>query len=562
MKFLQLTAISDFTPQNQDIEYLGEWCKKNLNDKSKTFNYVWNSGKKVQEGALYSMSIYKVILPLLVDELNRIHKLEKSEQYWETIIGTWLIAFIQVVYERYVTILDYKKYSEFTTLLLSENSFTTPLSYGVFTQKISQDDKYNYQLYSQIISFLGNDFSSVEYNTADKYIFRHKSSLKKKAFSSIFNFFSKNKDITLSSPYFSNNRNLFRFLGKVNFNEFDDDFSFKFEKDLKKREILFEQKNDNEFINLLFYLFKHNFPILYLEGFKEFRGFVLSKKYPLSKVFVTATALHSNEIYKFFIAENRDKIKLILLQHGGGYGIYSISTLEFLERIIADKYLTWGWSEDSKTISNSHEKLNKKIFPKKKGYVLYVGKAPLKYIIRFSGTYNSSQNTTIYLPKVLSFLSNIKNIRQFMYRGYISDIGFNISKEIRNSFPELKFDDNSKKFHYRLKEAKLFVTDHVHTTYLETLAMNFPTVIFITKEVHSFREPKYFKLLENAKILFYNEIEAAKHVNKIAENPEVWWNSDEVQTARKKFVHQYARTSENWAEEWIKEFDKILDSEK
>jgi hypothetical protein len=51
-------------------------------------------------------------------------------------------------------------------------------------------------------------------------------------------------------------------------------------------------------------------------------------------------------------------------------------------------------------------------------------------------------------------------------------------------------------------------------------------------------------------------------INYISENPEVWWNSDEVQEARKKFLHQYARTSENWVEKWIKEFDKILDSEK
>ncbi|EJF06729.1 hypothetical protein ThvES_00012010 [Thiovulum sp. ES] len=563
MKFLQLTTISDFVPNNEEVEYLGEWCKNDFNDNTKTFKHVFNTNTKLIDASNLSIKIYKEILPILKEILNDFHNLNKSEKYWEIIFGNWLLTFIQVIYERYTNISEYiKANNEFVTITLSKESFVAPTNYSDFTNKVLAD-KYNYQLYSEILYFLGFSFSTAELKKDKKQIFSNKKNVPKSLILNFINIFSKNKDNTLSSPYFSNKKNLFKFIGKIYLNDFDENFEFKFKKNLETRNMLFKHSTDNEFINLLFYLFKENFPILYLEGFKDFRHFVLSKDYHVSKVFATANALHNNEIYKFFIAENREKIKLISIQHGGNYGIDTTNSVEFFERNVSDKYLTWGWKENKKTIFSSHEKLNEKIKPKKNGNILYLAKDPLKYLIRFQTNYNSSANRLQYLPKQLSFLSNITNIDNFLYRGYMQNKNsFDITNKVKNKFPNLKIDDHSKNFHSRLREAKLFITDHVHTTYLETLAMNFPTVIFITKEVHSFREPEYFKLLTDAKILFYNEIECAKHVNEISESPEVWWNSDEVQDARKKFVHQYARTSENWVEEWIREFDNILNSEK
>ena len=66
-------------------------------------------------------------------------------------------------------------------------------------------------------------------------------------------------------------------------------------------------------------------------------------------------------------------------------------------------------------------------------------------------------------------------------------------------------------------------------------------------------------LLEDAKILFYDEVAAARHVNKICSNIDSWWLSNKVQLARKEFCFVYARTSNNWAKDWIREFNYILE---
>ena len=56
---------------------------------------------------------------------------------------------------------------------------------------------------------------------------------------------------------------------------------------------------------------------------------------------------------------------------------------------------------------------------------------------------------------------------------------------------------------------------------------------------------KYFKQLEEAKILFYDTKKAASFINKNYNNIDEWWNSRKVQVPVKKFVNKFARPSNN-----------------
>jgi len=68
-------------------------------------------------------------------------------------------------------------------------------------------------------------------------------------------------------------------------------------------------------------------------------------------------------------------------------------------------------------------------------------------------------------------------------------------------------------------------------------------------------------LLVDANILFFNEKDAAIHINNITDNISYWWNSEKVQKAREEFCYNYAKTSDNWAKDWIVTPENIIDSD-
>jgi putative transferase (TIGR04331 family) len=142
----------------------------------------------------------------------------------------------------------------------------------------------------------------------------------------------------------------------------------------------------------------------------------------------------------------------------------------------------------------------------------------------------------------------------------MEDYNWNIKERLLEINKNLKFD-NKTNYYKQIKSARLVVFDHMHTGYLETLSMNIPTVIIIPKNIYYFRDSakEYIKMLKDVKILFEDPIEASKFVDNIYDDINTWWLSKDVQDAKEKFCYNYARTSKNWADEWIKEFTKVLE---
>uniref|UniRef100_UPI003AF6CFF3 LIC12162 family transferase n=1 Tax=Campylobacter hyointestinalis TaxID=198 RepID=UPI003AF6CFF3 len=570
MIHLATTALDEFWDKKADkIIFLGEWCKTNSDIKYlkayETMPFLWSNEQVVKAAFKECWNIYDEIMPILSNYLNNVHGIDKSSRYWKIIIGNWLWSFIQIVYDRYRCIEEFiKAYSKFDTFVLHKDNYITPVEYKDFIANISSD-AYNLQLYSQIFEYLGYKFRTKRYEIGQAYTYSQQNSKIREISYRLLNiFFAKKPSVVISNGYFSNKfstLNLaFKSKGKIFFDHFYDSFSVSVDKNVALREELSEYYDgDNKFIKLLFALFEQNFPLLFLEGFSDMRKVALNKKSTKAKVYVTANYLYYNYLYKFFIAEHIDKISLVGIQHGGSYGVDNFCNAEMYERDILDYFITFGWEDNYHTKACTDEKLNQKIKSKKNGYILFVMNDMLKYLYRMDLFYQSSAIKLAYLPKTLSFFNSIGSIDRFLVRTYPVDSGFKIKQTIRNTFPNIKLDDHSKTFHCRLKNARLFVSDHMNTTYLETLAMNFPTVIFIDKNYYSFRKPEIIQLLIDAKILFYDEIEAAHHINSIYDNIDDWWLSDEVQKARREFCYHYARTSEDWAREYIKVFNNILE---
>ena len=112
----------------------------------------------------------------------------------------------------------------------------------------------------------------------------------------------------------------------------------------------------------------------------------------------------------------------------------------------------------------------------------------------------------------------------------------------------------------QLQKSRLCIHDYFGTTYLETLAMNFPTVIFWDPtRVRTIKSVQpYLDDLRRVKILHDTPESAAKLVNEIYEDPLTWWMSPVLQQAKDDFCYQFARKNNNWREEWKEELLKTV----
>ena len=78
------------------------------------------------------------------------------------------------------------------------------------------------------------------------------------------------------------------------------------------------------------------------------------------------------------------------------------------------------------------------------------------------------------------------------------------------------------------------------------MASNIPTIIFWDENYFELRESAKndFEVLKKAKIFFSNPNEAAKHINEIWENVDLWWYNIDTVEAKKFFLNKYANKAD------------------
>ncbi len=159
--FLVTTADQRFWKKEENILFLGEWCK--IHDqqdvwsgiKSKTLPYHWDNRQKLYEDWIYLQDVYEKKLVQLANKLNEIHDVTHSLRYWRIIIGPWLCCFIEILYDRYLSIEQAIKFGQVknTWVPKFEQDQCIPNDFSTFTKWFTSDE-YNLLLYSRIIETL------------------------------------------------------------------------------------------------------------------------------------------------------------------------------------------------------------------------------------------------------------------------------------------------------------------------------------------------------------------------------------------------------------------------
>jgi len=568
-------------PDNFNTKLLGTWAldEHDLGNRRKleVLDYHYNDYNSLFSDFEYTKKLYKELLPIVGNLMNEHHSLNWNNRGFKIFYGAWLLTYLEVIRDRHEAIRCAINKNPSYKFILTKNILTIS-SLEDFKKKITQDD-YNHFLYSKIVKFIDRKKYEEAYFLAEKKIYEKNEpffSKKKllnfllKYFQKFLNFLTKKSKGAIDRSYFSNINFLefiiktfpkitpIIFLPKIIDKPKSINLSIRTELALKLKDSYLTKNNFEEYVvrNLF-----NDLPLDYIENFKEIliaSNFINIK----DKNYLSTNAILSNQILQCSIADQLGRHKkLIIAQHGGSYGTAKWSSPEFFELDLADKYLTFGWSNKkySNTLSISHPKLIMKNFKKKvlSDRVLYISQGPSRYLNRNWSHPIAGDSILKYYQNILIFINNLDSSLNSNLRMRLapSDIEYKIGiKEYLADYVSFSTGD----FYDELQKTSLVICDHNQTTFLESLAANKPTIIIWDLEYTKINDECIFFLNELAKVgVFHNSHEeASNYLNKILTKGLIqdWWINESRQYAVNLFVKKYAKRNKNW----VSDYQKIL----
>jgi len=302
-------------------------------------------------------------------------------------------------------------------------------------------------------------------------------------------------------------------------------------------------------------------PLDVLEQHHELTEWAKSTVDETTKVCYSANAHQASTSFRHYLYEQKMiGSKIVFHQHGGGNGIDEQHPGEFHDTLIGDVFYSWGWDRPD---------LGRRVRPLPTALpARHVGKPDPMYLLM-------SLPVTSYFYRFQPFLvphhvDTAVNETESFARGLDASSELCMRSSGTATFPTNRLrgakatittDDGREPGAKAASRASLVVHNYLGTTWLETLAMDIPTVCFFDPSVFRPRESArpYFELLSRAGVLHHSGADAARFVNDLKGDPSSWWSKPEVQDAREKFVTRYANFSENWLPGWMEEFERLLE---
>jgi putative transferase (TIGR04331 family) len=302
-------------------------------------------------------------------------------------------------------------------------------------------------------------------------------------------------------------------------------------------------------------------PVSLLEGYAECRrqALLLKERRPLAVY--TSTGLHHHFLFKLLLAEwQSEGTRLLVHQHGGGYGIDRLHALEDYEMGTSERYFTWGWQRPPFTT----EPLSPPALPAvprvASTQVVLVCTEHPRHDFRLH-FHPMSDRLPRMIADIVDFAVRAGSDHQVLVR-LAADQGWHIRKHLQDAAPNVVIDDGRQSVFFRYATSVLAVHSYLGTSWLETLALNCPTLCFYDPGAYAFRDSvePYIQALKNAGILHESGRSAADFLATLGNDPAGWWNAAEVQDARRQFVFHYARWSSDWAGDWQRAFESAIEA--
>lgn len=576
--FLATTALSEFWDTTGEILFLGNWCLRASRRtdwdrlRFRVLPAPWNDRKRFFDAARYVDERCEAFLGRLTDYLNPAHGLSRDRRYWRILLGPWLMQHVHQTYDRYVHLRDAVDLDpDLRTIVMDPAVFITPAD-SAELDRCADDDRYNLQIISQILTGLGHAFPAHRPKGAMPPAVEP-GGLRRRAsqlFLAAADAFGRRllatgySRVALSDVYGFPRAPLPRAsaLRAVLLNVDAGLLPSSEARRDARRTGLATLPSSDEFERIFVATLPQEFPALYLEGLETARERVL-RHYPrLPAVIVSAVGWHYNEALKILAAEavTQRGTRLITVQHGGGYGFHRVQPQERHEAAIADQFAIWGWAGDGGRHVNMPAPLlaasARRLRRRRGAAILFVANENFRHVYRLQSWPIGSQHDE-WQEWELRFLSSVPTgLRsRVVFRPYTDDFdhGFAIRERVGRDFPEVHVRGGGR-FEQAVAKSRVVVIDHCGTTLLQTLAADIPTIAYWDPqrwEARDEAEP-YLDSLREAGLLWDSPEGAAAKVADVYDDVATWWKTPMVEAARQRFASRFALTAADWPRQWVR----------
>jgi len=334
---------------------------------------------------------------------------------------------------------------------------------------------------------------------------------------------------------------------------------------LRKRLAL--HSGQNAFEKLLDAIIPEQIPVAHVEAFDDLRSRALRAFPDKPKLIVTSVAETYDEGFKVWTASHVDQgAAFSVSQHGGFFGAGLWMSTETHQIKISNRYYSWGWCDE---ISHSIKPMSalklvgiqRRIRRSDSGRILWAVTSMSRYSYRMlsmpvAGQFLAHMKDEFRLAKALP--PEIR--RKITLRLYPDTHGWDEDLRWRDHFPDLEIYKGSSSMERQLSGSSLLISTYHGTAFLETLAADFPTIIFWDPCYWELRESAkpFFDLLSDAGIFHTEPESAALKIEEVSDIPMNWWRLPKVQNARREFCKRFAHTSAGWLREWKSELEQFL----
>jgi putative transferase (TIGR04331 family) len=582
--YVALTALSKFWPLEGDIVFLGDWCDPTgeLRKDSNIIDVIKHPFSDLN----YYYDFYNSKHKLLIDKaslflsplLNEIHHETLSDKEWTVFLYPWLYIFIFVLYDRYLSVKalqkTYKQYkvSQFVDIkIIAPNNVFDAMS-------LYYDDTYNQWLFMIILNKIAPSYiqrsddlvQSLDLEipkpvqTGSSFIKQFKKSCHY-ILSFSLHFFSKfQKNIIAYKLHFSAYdrlriafKSFFKITPFINLDYTLDQRSVNY----KMRDQIRCQSYDSEdeFEQLLLAVLPDMLPTFVIENYDSVKkkSEKLYKKNCNVQKLIGSTDLWGNPVLVYCVMKYFNKGNNIYkIQHGGNYGSVQGMRLEEISFSLGYTFVTWGWTlPQKKVLPLFFHKIQNRVKLAKKSSILWCATSIPRYCFRPHSLLPYQWQFYREAQQVFYDHINEDTMKKIFFREYFNDYGRQLSTQLSLSCPNMMLVSASdSSFVEALNSCKIYIGDHLSTTFLQALACNVPCILFWNDSYEVVRDDaiKNYKLLEEVSILFKDPKQAAEHLNLVYDDIDAWWLSDATQKGVQQFVATYARQPDNYIDEFCR----------
>lgn len=559
---IQLESPTDF----DNAFFLGAWCFSTRHNENiarragRIIDYHWNDRNKLKRDYERLELLNEEILEDLSIILNQIHGINENKRFWRLLLGYWLNIYTTVVFDRWSSLEQARRIGQSwqTEVRPVDDDTLAANDTAEFVQIATESSQWNHSLFALLIQYIPGIKSipvKIELSaSAASMVPETNSNFSKRLV----------KDVVRSSANLLKSRDRFFLIGTYLSIEklvklemalgqfplprlqFEGKINTGFDVNWRQWMIPLDSAKD-EYSLIVRKILPKFLPRIFLEGFRELMLQANKLPWPKSpKVIFTSNQHFASDVFKAWAAQKMASgARLVIGEHGGlGTGLFNGA--HRYEVSVADVYLSTGWNDlKYKNIIpvGLFKSKSSNLKPNPAGKALLVCGIMPRFSFDIRAMMLSSQ-VLDYFDDQFRFIEALpKKIREeIIVRLYPSDYGWEQRDRWLDRHPAITFDDGRRSMMKAASQCRLFIGTYNCTTYIESLVLNFPTVMF-WNPLHWEIKPEaqsYFDKLRNVGIFHESAASAALHISGIWDDIPSWWKSEAVQSARRYFCDNYA----------------------